>query len=102
MLKSFTAFLLISTFVHSRKEILLDYEEFNSNNIHQSQLKYFYDIEDGYFLDVGGFHPFRISTTHPLVNRGWNGLTVEASPWRARNFFDQRNGLTNINSAIGK
>ena len=32
----------------AQKEILIDYEDFK--NFADSQMKYFYDVEDGYFL----------------------------------------------------
>ena len=52
-----------------------------------SFLKYFYDVEHGYFLDVGAYDPIYASTTIALTAQGWNGINIEASPERVKNFF---------------
>lgn len=47
---------------------------------------------DGFYVDIGASHPFRISNTYKLYRRGWSGVTVEPIPtlgslhrrWRAR------------------
>ncbi len=69
--------------------------------LNMSQLKYFYDVEDGYFLDIGGFNPITISLSRPLLSMGWNGITVEPNPKRARSFFEQRLDQTVLNVAGG-
>ena len=50
-------------------------------------MKYFYDVDDGYYLDVGAFDPIHASTTLALTSQGWGGVNVEASPVKAKNFF---------------
>lgn len=47
---------------------------------------------DGFFVDIGASHPFRISNTYLLYRLGWCGVTVEPIPelgrlhrrWRPR------------------
>ena len=40
----------------------------------------------GYYVDVGGHHPWRYSNTALLYNRGWKGIVIEPNP-RARILF---------------
>jgi hypothetical protein len=37
--------------------------------------KFFYDMKDGYFGDIGGFDPVINSTTIYLYGRGWRGFS---------------------------
>ncbi len=47
---------------------------------------------EGFYVDIGASHPFRISNTYALYRRGWSGITVEPIPslgrlhrrWRPR------------------
>ena len=66
-----------------------------------SQMRYFYDIYDGYFLEIGGFDPLMFSLTQALVIQGWNGITIEADPSLAKSFYEQRIGQQNVNAAAG-
>ena len=64
-------------------------------------MRYFFDVEDGYYLEIGGYDPIIISLSHPLLTQGWHGITVEANPETAKNFYEQRPKEQNINAAAG-
>jgi hypothetical protein len=36
--------------------------------------KFFYDVTDGYYADIGGFDPMMDSTTIYIYGRGWKGI----------------------------
>lgn len=63
-------------------------------------LKYFGD-HVGTYVDIGANHPFRISNTYMLYQRGWHGLVIDPIPnqiaahrrWRPRD--------TQLNIAVG-
>lgn len=38
--------------------------------------KYFYDVTDGYFVDIGAYDPMALSNTLFLYNQGWMGVNV--------------------------
>ena len=39
--------------------------------------KYFKNIENGFYLDIGCFHPLLYSNTARLYNRGWSGINID-------------------------
>jgi FkbM family methyltransferase len=55
-------------------------------------LEFFNKKTDGFYLDIGASHPYRISNTYLLYKNGWAGITVEPIPrlgalhrkWRPR------------------
>ena len=67
----------------------------------QLLLSYFWDMHDGFYLDIGAFDPVYASNTLNLYLHGWDGVNVEASPQRLSKFFLVRPDQANINLAIG-
>ena len=39
---------------------------------------YFKDKENGFYLDIGCYHPIKYSNTALLFNRGWKGINIDA------------------------
>lgn len=39
-----------------------------------------YERTDGYYVDVGCFHPIRFSNTYIFYRRGWRGVCIDPSP----------------------
>ena len=37
----------------------------------------FADKANGFYVDIGSFHPFRFSNTYWAYTRGWNGMNIE-------------------------
>ena len=44
-------------------------------------LNYFKDINDGYYVDVGCYHPIHLSNTFLLHKKGWNGVNIDISEY---------------------
>lgn len=64
---------------------------------------YFTGLENGKFIDIGGFDPFRFSNTRLLYESGWNGVIVEPSPKCFKSFIKEYDGnpkIKLINAAI--
>ncbi|MFD2524094.1 FkbM family methyltransferase [Emticicia soli] len=38
------------------------------------------DIKQGFYLDVGCHHPYKISNTFQLYLNGWHGIAIDANP----------------------
>lgn len=62
---------------------------------------FFNGINDGYYVDIGGFDPIVLSNTLNLHSRGWAGVNVEANHNRLKTFYFQRPDAINLNVAIG-
>lgn len=60
------------------------------------------DIRNGYYVDVGAFHPRKYSNTFILHNFfGWKGINIDASKEAIALFEQERPEDINIHSAIG-
>ncbi|MCC7306773.1 MAG: FkbM family methyltransferase [Acidobacteria bacterium] len=55
---------------------------------------------EGFFLDVGAFHPYLHSNTYYLYRCGWRGINIDAHPDSKALFDKVRPGDTNIHAAI--
>jgi hypothetical protein len=64
-------------------------------------MKYFYDVEDAFYVDVGAYDPIFASNTLNLYTMGWGGINIDANPERLARFFMERPDQTNLNFAIG-
>jgi hypothetical protein len=54
---------------------------YSQNNEEAVLIDFFGDKTDGTFLEIGAFHPTRLSNTRALIERGWSGVMVEMSPY---------------------
>jgi len=55
---------------------------------------------EGVYVDVGAYHPRRLSNTQLLYERGWRGLNVDATPGSMALFDALRPGDVNLELAI--
>ena len=56
---------------------------------------------NGFYVDIGASHPFRISNTYLLYRRGWSGISVEPIPSLGRLHLRWRPRDTLVPVAIG-
>ncbi len=54
----------------------------------------------GFYVDVGAFHPKRLSNTHYFYKKGWRGINLDATPGCMAVFNKQRPRDINIEAAI--
>lgn len=57
--------------------------------------------DDGYYVDVGAFHPYWASNTALFRQRGWRGLNVEPNPTMADRLRTARPGDVTLACAVG-
>jgi len=62
--------------------------------------KFFRGQKNGFYIDVGAHHPFRLSNTAFLWLMGWNGVNIDASAEAIRLFQLVRPRDLNIHAAI--
>ncbi|WGD55355.1 FkbM family methyltransferase [Bradyrhizobium sp. CB1650] len=56
---------------------------------------------EGFFVDVGAYHPFRFSNTFLLYRSGWRGINIDATPGSMHAFEEFRPLDTNIECFVG-
>ena len=61
---------------------------------------YFKDRDDGFYLDVGCYHPIKYSNTALLHNRGWQGINIDMNQTSIDLFNILRKKDKNICAAI--
>lgn len=80
-IKSYVQGLMKGSFSQHGEDIFLD--------------QHFKSISNGFYIDIGSSHPFRISNTYSLYRKGWSGVAVDPIPifkslfklWRPRDVF---------------
>jgi hypothetical protein len=58
---------------------------YSQNNEEAVLLDYFGEKADGTLLEIGAFHPTRLSNTRALLERGWSGMLCDMSPFSLAN-----------------
>ena len=65
-------------------------------------MKYYFDTQDGFYVDIGAYDPIHASNTLNLYTQAWSGVNVDANVERVNRFFLTRPDQTNLNFAIGE
>ena len=85
------------TRLRNGKQINLTREQIRSSNISFSQfgedlliLTYFPENFKGFYIDVGAFHPFKLSNTMLLYKSGWSGLVIDCDQSKITEFIKRR------------
>jgi len=55
---------------------------------------------NGFFVDVGAFHPYKLSNTYLLYKKGWSGINIDAAPGSMEVFKKMRPRDINLEAAI--
>lgn len=56
--------------------------------------------KDGYYVDVGSFHPVHYSNTYLYYKRGWSGINIDPNPRSIKLFNIYRKRDINLNIGI--
>jgi FkbM family methyltransferase len=77
---------------------LLSYSQFEEDKF----ILNWFGGKQGVYIDVGAFHPWRISNTYLLYQHGWRGVTIEPIP----RLFDKHKRLRGqdiqLNAVVGE
>jgi len=65
-------------------------------------LSVFYDVENGFYIDIGANDPNVISFTKNLYNRGWYGINIEPLPDKYQALAKFRKRDINLQLGVGK
>ena len=63
-------------------------------------IDYFKSIDNGFYLDIGCYHPLKYSNTALLYNRGWHGINIDMNQTSIDLFNILRKKDKNICAAI--
>lgn len=58
--------------------------------------------KNGFYVDVGAYHPIHISNTYKFYKRGWTGIQIEPNYERFLLFKKYRPNSINLNIGIGE
>ncbi len=62
----------------------------------------FLDLRNGHFVDVGAYHPLKLSNSYLLYKRGWRGINIDARPGSKKIFDEIRPEDINIETGIAQ
>jgi len=62
---------------------------------------YFKEKTNGFYIDVGCYHPIRLSNTKFLYDKGWRGINIDISKKSIDLFKIARKKDINLNIGIG-
>ena len=63
---------------------------------------YFKNKSDGFYIDVGCYHPLEGNNTHLLYKKGWNGINIDINFYSIELFNFLRKKDINIHSGISQ
>ena len=63
-------------------------------------LNYFKDKKNGFYVDVGCYHPIHRNNTYLLHKQGWKGINIDTSEFSIDLFNHMRPNDLNYNCAI--
>ncbi len=62
--------------------------------------RYFDYKPNGFYIDIGAYHPTRFSNTYLFYKKGWKGINIEARPGSKEIFDKVRKRDLNIEAAV--
>ena len=62
----------------------------------------FYDVKNGFYIDIGANDPNLCSVTKAFYLRGWHGINIEPLPDKYKSLQLNRKKDINLNICIGK
>lgn len=60
----------------------------------------FQKTKNGFYVDVGAYHPTVFSNTYLFYRKGWHGINIDATPGKIELFHKHRPGDINIEIAV--
>ena len=64
--------------------------------------RFLFDIDKGFYIDVGAYDPDKVSVTKAFYLKGWHGINIEPLPHKLELFEKERPNDINLQMAVGK
>ena len=100
MLKKIFKKLHILHSIYIKHKFFIKKKSYAMNNEDTAILKYFKDKKNGFYVDVGCYHPIHRNNTHLLHMQNWSGVNIDTSQFSIDLFNFMRPKDLNYNCAI--
>ena len=62
-----------------KEKVFINKKSYDGYEIDLKVTKYFKDKNNGFYVDVGAYHPTKINNTYLLYKRNWRGINIDIS-----------------------
>lgn len=100
MLKKILRKLHILHSIYIKHKFFIKKKSYAMDNEDTAVLNYFKDKKNGFYVDVGCYHPIHRNNTYLLHKQGWSGVNIDTSEFSIDLFNHMRPNDLNYNSAI--
>ena len=103
MIKIYNKIVFFSKIFHDiffKSKILISRKSYSQEGEDKKILKYFKNLKNGFYVDVGAYNPIRASNTYLLHKKGWEGINVDADYFSYKLFNILRPKDYNFNCAV--
>ena len=100
MLKNVLRKLHIIHNIYIKHKFFIKKKSYAMNNEDTAILDYFKDRKNGFYVDVGCYHPIHRNNTYLLYKKNWNGINIDTSQFSIDLFDYMRPKDLNYNCAI--
>ena len=100
MLKKIFKKLHIIHNIYIKHKFFIKKKSYAMDNEDTAVLSYFKDKKNGFYVDVGCYHPIHRNNTYVLHKKNWNGINIDTSQFSIELFDYLRPDDLNYNCAI--
>ena len=100
MLKRILIKLHIFHSIYIKHKFFIKKKSYAMDNEDTAVLNYFKDKKDGFYVDVGCYHPIHRNNTYLLHKKNWSGINIDTSQFSIDLFNHMRPKDLNYNYAI--
>jgi len=86
--------------IHFKNKFILKKKSYSMEGEDLELLKLTKNINQGFYVDAGCYHPLRLNNTYLLYKKKWNGLNIDLSEFSIDLFNYMRPDDANVHSAI--
>ena len=86
--------------IHIKNKYLIKKKSYSMEGEDLELLKLTKNINQGFYVDAGCYHPLRLNNTYLLYKKKWNGLNIDLSEFTIDLFNYMRPDDVNVHSAI--
>jgi FkbM family methyltransferase len=86
--------------IYIKHKFFIKKKSYAMNNEDTAILNYFKDRKNGFYVDVGCYHPIHRNNTHLLHTQNWSGVNIDTSKFSIDLFNFMRPKDLNYNCAI--
>ena len=92
----------MSSSLEELRAMRVSYSQFGEDLVVRTHFGENFDNSIGRFIDVGAFHPFKLSNTMLLSQLGWRGINIDCDPVKIARFEKLRPFDQNICAAVAE